>query len=1225
MDIIKRLINKIYRIGGTVIILVATILVLLRSVTPFISIEPYLPANFPHEKAKLIWEGWQPGIRFYNVSLTEPFQAKFRRVSVILNWPASLLSREWRLKKISIHGVQTEILLDGHAPLLDLEWWHDIQKALRHHWRRCPIFIVEDVDAGIIQQARLIFSFGDTLNIRGAGKIARNDAIDINFGVALKDWMSQKDEVDGLLYLNVFGLPLTEAVSYFPSIGLPHIESGKTSLEAWTYLKDKAPTRGVILLEGFDIQIRDGLINNRLDYLKGSLGFTRRADQLELWGKQFHFAKTDIDRKLIKKTLPTEFNLKISDDNIEYRASALGLSDWRPFLSSLIFLPKPLKLLLSEYETEGTVNFLHFSVDSKYRPEFVRGKVENLKLLSRDLPGFKGLTGAFVYKNKIGRAEIQGEKLTLLHPKFFSKPLKVANPRGSIWWQEDASEVGRTVWIEQCAGDLQQTPFFASLKYRNHPTNSEIDLYAKMDAIQIQDMHSLLPKPVMNPLLVEWLDAALKQGTLESTEARVKGPLKHFPFAHQEGTFKILMSFKDTTLNYVHEWPELSHLTGHIEFDRQMISIEANEGRIAESPLTVKAWIRDLTAPVNKLTIQAEVDSTLEKGLEVVQHSPLAKTLGRSLSPFYLSGPMLLSLKLNIPLAQEHDLETDVKGVVHVHDAQFSVKDWALDINELSGDFVFTDNDLTASGVTGNLLGAPTQFSVKSDVVDPYSQIQVKASGYLHPEYIAEWARREVQSWIEGEAPYSADLIFSSKDHYEEGHLKIQSDLKGLAILLPEPFDKPKDIRQDAELKLFFQPNGRLRFQGQYGENITFAFSFREEKDEWLPLGGQLYFGLTDYARYREDGVLQINGEIPKLDLFAWSNTSSIHHGLDSVIDLNIGAMKVRQFNFEKVMLQGRYNHPKNQWLYRFNGPMTEGIVMVPDEPSKAINLDFERLILISENSLTSTKEKEAKDRDVSMQIKSLLYNGKQILDFNLVAQADDEGYHLQELKGQSYQTSFKGSGYWDPSHMTLNGTATSRNFNRFLDQWGYGSSVKEAAGRIAFNVDWEKNEIGPKWDTLDGTLDVTLSKGYIHGVDPGLGRILSLISLDSIQRRLRLDFTDLSKNGLSFDKLSGKFKMESGLVTTQDLFLDGSAARVEFSGALQLPSKAVQAKVGVLPNVTAGLPLAAAIAAGNPAVGAAVWIVDKLIGKELKQITRYEYDVSGTLTNPEISEHKRT
>ena len=67
--------------------------------------------------------------------------------------------------------------------------------------------------------------------------------------------------------------------------------------------------------------------------------------------------------------------------------------------------------------------------------------------------------------------------------------------------------------------------------------------------------------------------------------------------------------------------------------------------------------------------------------------------------------------------------------------------------------------------------------------------------------------------------------------------------------------------------------------------------------------------------------------------------------------------------------------------------------------------------------------------------------------------------------------------------------------------------------------------------DKLNGAANIKASYGVITKLDKdtqdkvGFGKVLSILSLQTLPRRLTLDFSDLSNKGFSFDKLSAVLK----------------------------------------------------------------------------------------------------
>ena len=155
----------------------------------------------------------------------------------------------------------------------------------------------------------------------------------------------------------------------------------------------------------------------------------------------------------------------------------------------------------------------------------------------------------------------------------------------------------------------------------------------------------------------------------------------------------------------------------------------------------------------------------------------------------------------------------------------------------------------------------------------------------------------------------------------------------------------------------------------------------------------------------------------------------------------------------------------------------------------------------------------------------------------------------------------------------------------------------------------------------LDGTSHIDLRSGNLTNVNPGLGRIIGLLSLETIQRRLQLDFSDLLSRGFAFDKLVADVKLQSGKLTSENIFINSPAAKIEMYGKTAIKSKDLDFTMYVTPKVGASLPIAAAIAVGSPVVGAAIWLFDKASGSKISDITKYKYMVTGTWDAPKINE----
>ena len=89
--------------------------------------------------------------------------------------------------------------------------------------------------------------------------------------------------------------------------------------------------------------------------------------------------------------------------------------------------------------------------------------------------------------------------------------------------------------------------------------------------------------------------------------------------------------------------------------------------------------------------------------------------------------------------------------------------------------------------------------------------------------------------------------------------------------------------------------------------------------------------------------------------------------------------------------------------------------------------------------------------------------------------------------------------------------------------------------------------------------------------------------------------------------------------VTREPLRIEGPSTLVELDGTLDMAKDQINAQLLVSLPVSNNLPLAALIA-GAPAIGGALFVVDKLLGDRVARMASVKYHVNGPWQNPQIS-----
>jgi len=203
-------------------------------------------------------------------------------------------------------------------------------------------------------------------------------------------------------------------------------------------------------------------------------------------------------------------------------------------------------------------------------------------------------------------------------------------------------------------------------------------------------------------------------------------------------------------------------------------------------------------------------------------------------------------------------------------------------------------------------------------------------------------------------------------------------------------------------------------------------------------------------------------------------------------------------------------------------------------------------------------------------------------------------------------------------------------DLGKALARWNIIPAVEAHKGTVMFNGGWPNTILAFSLDKVVGDMQITLKSGRITNLTKeteeklGLGKLLSVLSLQTIPRRLKLDFSDLSEAGYSFDEFKGSFTLKNGVMTTQDSYIDGPVAYASMKGDLDVVKHLYDVDLRVSPYIMASLPIVVTIAGGpiaGPIAGVATWVASKLINKGMQQISAYTYKISGPWLDPVVQQ----
>jgi uncharacterized protein YhdP len=150
----------------------------------------------------------------------------------------------------------------------------------------------------------------------------------------------------------------------------------------------------------------------------------------------------------------------------------------------------------------------------------------------------------------------------------------------------------------------------------------------------------------------------------------------------------------------------------------------------------------------------------------------------------------------------------------------------------------------------------------------------------------------------------------------------------------------------------------------------------------------------------------------------------------------------------------------------------------------------------------------------------------------------------------------------------------------------------------------------------------MNLGRGQFLKADPGIAKLLGVLSLQSLPRRLLLDFKDVFQSGFGFDELKGRAQIQKGLLQTRDLTMRGATASVLMEGVADIVRETQDLQVVVVPELDAG---ALSLWAGltNPVLGLASYVAQRVFGDAVSSATVRAFHVTGPWKDPQVNPMK--
>ncbi len=894
-------------------------------------------------------------------------------------------------------------------------------------------------------------------------------------------------------------------------------------------------------------------------------------------------------------------------------------------------LPESTQAKLVGVAPAGDVHDLRAQVllrDDQLQHYYVKARLAALSTHAwQHLPALSGITGQLESNDKDGRLQLDSQQVSIELPALFRQPLLLRQLGGDVEWQHFPA-----LWRIQSArlvadnADVQtETRFSLDLPSEGEPF---LDLQTRFSDGDVTAVSRYLPAHIMPTGVVDWLDRAFLGGRISKGVALFHGRPADFPFDEHEGVFQVSADVENVGLEYGAAWPRIEGITAQVNFNGRGLRIDASSGRIFSTQLgPTQVSITDLHH--GELQIDGSTQSSNAELLRFLNESPLASHYRDTLAGLTARGDSHLTLSLSLPLTSHAGVPL-LLGRIDFSGGTLAVPKLDLTLEDINGPLDFTDAGLFSTGLQANLYGNPVTITAQTQDDGPNAGTHLDLQGHTDIKTLAAHQPGAFWHLLEGGSDYRASLLFAPHAA-APARLHIESALSGVAVHLPAPLGKT--AKQTRPFTIDMPLSGAVPgvIVVGYGNELNGVFALSKSQGKTGLARGELRLGGAS-AQLPAQAGLRVAGELALFDFDAWRaalmNGKATDIAVQAPDTVDAVDVHVKQFKAGSYTLNGLHllaERQPAQWQVNVDSDALSGSIQVPvhypDGGPVVMALDYLKLAAESHDGTTGKPIDPRQLPALQLVAKRFDYHDGEFGTLTLNTTRSPAGMHVDKAMVESPQLKASASGDWivDKSKQLSRFSidASAPKLGLLLGKFGYVGNIKDGETVAKIKAEWPGSPAQFALERLQGSLHVDIKDGRFVDIEPGAGRVFGLLSINELQRRLRLDFSDLFRKGFTFDEISGDFTLKSGNAFTENTVIKGPAARIDISGRTGLVQRDYEQLITVTPHVTSSLPLAGAIA--NPGIGAALFLAQKLFQSQLDAITRYQYTVNGTWDKPII------
>ena len=1305
------------------------------------------------------WQAFGPSLNVENLIIPPqeklPFTLIINKVQVKLDFWQTILSASPQIEQVQFNGVHIALNVDELTSADGNP--DDATKATDVDW--LYRLLLEQLDRYSITDAtvQLLSSQHDYRPIhlkdirwrnldgrhRGEGALRLDDDVNgaeqLSLKVDLYGDGRDPDSIRGQLYVAAQSLDLGEWASRQPNPYNPDKKmalEGVINLQAWANVSNRAIDSGLVLFQPSWLEWHLKDAEQRFDVNGGSLAW-HPTDKGWLFSSQGLSFVTNGQHwpELKIRVANTQGNL-FADIN------QLQPQNLLPLLPLVPGLTRDNLLAWQSMQPKGNIGPITLS---QLKGQPLAAKV-NLRQLTwqaaSHVPGMSAIDAQLYWQNEQLTFALPEQSYLVDFQQEFSAPLQfTAAPIVGVF--DPANARLRVPKLHLSNDDLALTSS-VQLDFKD---SAHMALLAELKLYNIANAGRYFPRHAMGEPLADYLESAIKAGQSQDAKVVWHGNFSAFPFAHNDGIFQASFSLTDAEYAFQPDWPAVTNLSLDALFENDRMDLWVDKGRLLKVPADgAHVFIPEMGLKT-ELKVQADLSTTGPDATRVLKASPLASSIGTTLSVVQVQGKVQGSLDISLPF--HDDAEPDVRGKIHFDNSPVYISEPGVQLNGVTGDIQFANAAVEGQGITARLFKQPLTLGFSTKDSPNGLGLNVDLTGRWNLAKLPDTLANPLSAYYSGNLKWNGKLKMVFGDSGYSLQANVSSNLLGVELALPGEFAKDAQtpmalnaelIGDDKASSLGIKLAEQLEFWGgferDYGNKLA-AYDLilgrvflpgdtlqkhqghlqidlpKADIVSWLPIiNGFVAAGdsTSDKARSlaasnlkassvaATEDLLNVNApkaEVPSTgELNRQTKASTINgraqvnggqeddpqvntlpvndaaisdlsagialmdnieleaSAIGSVSDTNTSNFPV-QTGFMPALIaidarikafdllgQGlsdlKFTAAPQQGFWRFNATAKEfdgQIDFYPDWLSQGLKVvatrfQFAPKVKSPQAAHYSEAEVISSLPPLALDIDDFSFYDKPLGHLVLQATPDALGYKIQTLSLDSPDAQLQGTGTWQNQHGSnrteFDFTLNAKKFDALSQRLNTDPGLKDAPLALTANLSWQGAPYAFSLETLGGAVRFDFGKGHLSEISDKGARIFSLFSLDSLLRKLSLDFSDVFGKGLYFDSFSGDLALENGVVKTTNTKMDAIAGEMKVRGFTDLTTESLNYDIRFVPQLASSVPTVVLLSTSAWTLGIGAFALTKVLEPVIEVISEIRFRLTGTMTDPKLEELER-